>query len=173
MDLRLVGLAVLVLGVAVAAIWQVGRLVRGELGPLSRAEKGRGAPEDPSVPPQVVRTLQQRGLVTPAQLAQMSETERQLLFSSVTSVVSKEVETDAGPRLSGAHAVIHAERLPPLFCPTCGYRLERFTSTPPITGQCETCGAKVVVRRDGARILLTVLPKGEPDARRVDLRLEP
>ena len=52
-------------------------------------------------------------------------------------------------------------------------RVERFTSSPPITGQCETCRAKIVVRRDGARILLTVLPLDETDARRPDLRLEP
>jgi hypothetical protein len=31
----------------------------------------------------------------------------------------------------------------------------------------------VVVRRDGARILLTVIPNDEAEARKPDLRLEP
>jgi hypothetical protein len=173
MDLRLVGLAVLVLGAAFAVIWRAGRRLRGELGPLPGTEGTRGALERPSVPPEVARVLQQRGLATPAQLANMSETERQLLFSSVSGVITKEGEPDIGQRLSGARAVIRPDEFPALYCPTCGYRIERFTGTPPITGQCETCRAKVVVRRDGARILLTVLPKDETDARRPDIRLEP
>ncbi len=172
MDLRLLGLAVLVLGVAVAAIWRVGRSLRGELGP-SDTEGDRGTLHNPSVPPQVARALQQRGLATPAQLAHMTEMERQLLFSSMTSAINKEEEPDAGPRRSGARAAIRPEELPALYCPTCSYRIEQFSSTPPITGRCETCGAKVVVRRDGARILLTVLPKDETEGRRPDLRLEP
>jgi DNA-directed RNA polymerase subunit RPC12/RpoP len=53
---------------------------------------------------------------------------------------------------------VNTDELPALFCPLCSYRIERFTSVPPITGQCETCGAKVVVRRDAARLLLTVVP---------------
>jgi hypothetical protein len=173
MDLRLLGLAVLVLGFAVAAIWRVGRHLRGELGPRPGAE-GEGAPlKNATVPPPVARILQQRGLATPAQLSHMTEMERQLLFNSMTSAINKEVEPDSGPRASGARAAIRPEDLPALYCPTCSYRIERFSSTPPITGQCETCHAKVVVRRDGARILLTVLPKEEVDGRRPDLRLEP
>lgn len=172
MDLRLVGLAVLLLGVAFAVIWRVGRRLRGELGPLPGAE-GPGALARPSVPPEVARVLQQRGLATPAQLANMTETERQLLFSSVSSVIGKNEEPGIGPRPSGARAVIHSDDFPALYCPTCGYRVERFTSTPPITGQCETCHARIVVRRDGARILLTVLPLDDTDARRPDIRLEP
>lgn len=173
MDLRLVGLAVLLLGVAFAVIWRVGRRLRGELGPRPGTDALPGVQDEPPVPPQVARVLQQRGLATPAQLANMSEAERQLLFSSVSSVISKDEEPDVGPRLSGARAVIHSDDFPALYCPTCGYRIERFTSTPPITGQCETCGARVVVRRDGARILLTVVPRDETDGRRTDLRLEP
>ena len=173
MDLRLLGLAVLVLGLAVAAIWRVGRSLRGELGTGTGTDGARETLENPSVPPQVARMLQQRGLATPAQLAHMTEMERQLLFSSMTSAINKEADPEDGPRASGARAIIRPEELPTLYCPTCSYRIERFSSTPPITGRCETCGAKVVVRRDGARILLTVLPKDETEGRRPDLRLEP
>lgn len=173
MDLRLVGLAVFVLGVAVAVIWRAGRRLRGELGPASGTGGDRGPLANPSVPPQVARALQQRGLATPAQLAHMSELERQLLFSSMTEAINKEAEPDAGARRSGARAVISPDDLPALYCPTCSYRIERFSSTPPLTGQCETCGAKVVVRRDGARILLTVLPRDETAGRRRDIRPEP
>lgn len=172
MDLRLVGLAVLLLGVAFAVIWRAGRRLRGELDPLP-GPAGTGSPARPPVPPEVARVLQQRGLATPAQLANMSEEERQLLFSSVSNVIGAAEESDIGPRLSGARAVIHSDDFPALYCPTCGYRVERFTSTPPIIGQCETCRARIVVRRDGARILLTVVPRDEADGRRTDLRLEP
>jgi len=172
MDLRLVGLAVLLLGVAFAVIWRVGRRLRGELGPLS-GPAGTGSPARSQVPPEVARVLQQRGLATPAQLVNMSEAERQLLFSSVSSVIGAVEESESGPRLSGVRAVIHSRDLEALYCPACGYRIERFTSTPPITGQCETCRARIVVRRDGARLLLTVVPGDEVDGRRTDLRLEP
>lgn len=173
MDLRLLGLAVLLLGVAVAAIWRAGRRLRGELGQPNGADGERSSLQNLSVPPQAARVLQQRGLASPAQLAQMSETERQLLFSSVTDAINSESEPDTGPRPSGARPVIRPEDIPALYCPTCSYRIERFSSMPPITGRCETCGARIVVRRDGARILLTVLPKGETEGRRADLRLEP
>ena len=173
MDLRLLGLAVLLLGVAVAAIWRAGRRLRGELGQPNGADGERSSLQNLSVPPQAARVLQQRGLASPAQLAAMSETERQLLFSSVTDAINSESEPATGPRPSGARPVIRPEDIPALYCPTCSYRIERFSSMPPITGRCETCGARIVVRRDGARILLTVLPKGETEGRRADLRLEP
>ena len=175
MDLRLLGVAVLVLDFAVAAIWWVGRRLREVLGP-PRDIEGTSGPlaQKSSAPPQVARVLQQRGLATPAQLATMTEMERNLLFSSMASVIDKDEEPDAGNRLSaGTRTFIGPDELPKLYCPTCSYRIERFTSSPPITGQCETCGARIVVRRDGARILLTVLPKGETAGRRPDLRLEP
>ncbi len=174
MDLRLLGVALLVLGGAVAVIWWFGRKVRDHLGPVRGPQGLRetlGA--NPSVPPQVARALQQRGLATPAQLATMTEMERQLLFSSMASAINEEVEPATGARPASTRTFIRPEELPTLYCPTCSYRIERFSSSGPITGQCETCGAKVVVRRDGARILLTIMPKDDPEARRTDLRLEP
>ena len=161
MDLRLVAVAVLVLGVAVAVIWRAGRRLRSELGPLSAADGTRGTLERPSIPPQVARVLQQRGLATPAQLVNMSEMERQLLFSSVSELLTKEDEPDAPPRPSVTRELVRPDALPVLFCPACGYHLERFTSTPPVSGQCEMCRATVVVRRDGARLLLTVQPAAD------------
>ena len=154
MDLRLVGGAIVVLAGAVIAIWLIGRRMRAYLGPLpgSGASPARG----PSTPSQVVKELQARGLATPAQLANMTEMERQLLFSTMASAISRTADGDE--RLPGAArgSVMSLEELPPLFCPLCSFRIERFTSVAPITGQCETCGAAVVVRRDGARLLLTV-----------------
>lgn len=173
MDLRLVGVAVIVLAAAVIAIWLIGRRLRHELGP-TRTLGSAHPPLMPTanVPPQVVKALQQRGLATPAQLATMTEMERHLLFSSMATAINEEAESDASTR-NRARPVLRPEDLPTLYCPTCSYRIERFSSTLPITGQCETCGAKVVVRRDGGRILLTVLPKDDPLAARPDLRLEP
>jgi hypothetical protein len=172
MDLRLVGAAIVVLAAAVIAIWLVGRRLRSDLGPLRSIDAGPLS-TGPTVPPQVAKELQARGLVTAAQLANMTETERQLLFSTVAATIAREGEGDEAFRTTGARAAIRPEDIPTLFCPMCGYHIERFGSTPPITGQCETCGTKVVVRRDGARLLLTVLTKGgDPMARRAPLRLE-
>jgi len=170
MDLRLVVAAIVVLAAAVIAIWLIGRRMRADLGPQRRS--GSPLVSGPSVPPQVARELQARGLVTAAQLANMTETERQLLFSTVAATIAREDEGDEAFRTTGARAAIRPEDIPTLYCPMCGYHIERFGSTPPITGQCETCGTKVVVRRDGSRLLLTVLAKGDPTARRSPLRLE-
>jgi len=173
MDLRLVGIAVIVLAAAVIAIWMAGKRLRGELGPARPA----GA-RDPLLPPagvpsQVVKALQQRGLATPAQLATMTEMERHLLFSTMSRTINQEAEGEPDTRPTAVRAFIRPDELPTLYCPTCSYRIERFSSTPPITGKCETCGARVIVRRDGVRIILTVLPRDEGDARRPDVRPAP
>ncbi len=172
MDLRLVGSAIVVLAGAVIAIWLIGRRLRSDLGPIHQGGGVPLMPTGPSVPPQVVKELQARGLVTPAQLANMTELERQLLFSTMAGTIAREAEGEDAPRASIGRPVIRPEELPTLFCPICSYRIEQFSSTPPITGQCETCGAKVVVRRDATRILLTVLPKEDTPPKRPDLRLE-
>lgn len=171
MDLRLVGAAIVVLAAAVIAIWLVGRRLRSDLGPLRSSGAGPIA-TGPSVPPQMAKELQARGLVTSAQLANMTEMERQLLFSTVATTIARDGEGDEAFRTTGARAAIRPEDIPTLYCPMCGYHIERFGSAPPITGQCETCGTKVVVRRDGARLLLTVLTKGDASARRTPLRLD-
>jgi hypothetical protein len=175
MDLRLLGVSLLVLGLAVAAIWWVGRRMREVLGPARTAEDINAIAARASLPPQVVKELQHRGLATPGQLAGMTEMERRLLFSTMAKAIQKEIappEPDTGARGVGARAFIRPDELPTLFCPTCSYRIERFTSTPPLTGMCETCGARVIVRRDGMRILLTVLPKDDTDDRRAELRAD-
>lgn len=171
MDLRLVGAAVVVLAVAFYAIWWAGRRLRSELGAPRSGARTPLTP-DASVPSQVVKALQQRGLATPAQLANMSEMERHLLFSSMASAIREEADTEEKALSPSARAFVRPEELPTLYCPTCSYRIERFSSTPPITGQCETCGAKVVVRRDAGRILLTVLPKDDGDGKKPELRIE-
>jgi hypothetical protein len=170
MDLRLVGAAIVVFAAAVIGIWIAGRRLRGDLGSLRSS--GDPPASGPSVPPQVAKELQARGLATSAQLANMTETERQLLFSTVAGAITREAEGDDAFRTVGARALIRPEDIPTLFCPLCGYHLERFGATPPITGQCETCGTKVVVRRDATRLLLTVLPKDDTTVRRPPLRLE-
>ncbi len=172
MDLRLVGAAIVVLAAAVIAIWLVGRRLRSDLAPL-HSNGGSPLASGPGVPPQVAKELQARGLVTSAQLANMTETERQLLFSTVAGAIAREAEGDDAFRTVGARAAIRPEDIPTLYCPLCGYHIERFGATPPITGQCETCGTKVVVRRDAGRFLLTVLPRDNASPRRLDLRREP
>jgi len=168
MDFRLVVAAIVVLAAAVIAIWMAGRRLRGDLGPPRTSDLG--APSEPGPSPSVVKELQARGLVTPAQLARMTDTERQLLFSTVSSAIAREPDGVGAPRSSGARAVIRPDELPTIYCPLCSYRIEAFSSAPPITGQCETCGVKVIVRRDAQRILLTVLEREDKAPRRVDFR---
>lgn len=168
MDFRLVVAAIVVLAAAVVAIWMAGRRLRRDLGPTRSTDLSVSA--KPSVSSGVVKELQARGLVTPAQLANMSDTERQLLFSTVSSAISRPSDGESAPRSSMARPVIRPEELPAIFCPLCSYRIEAFSSTPPITGQCETCGAKVVVRRDEKRILLTVLERDDKAPRRPNPR---
>ncbi len=171
MDLRLVGAALVVLGAAVGIIIWYSRRLRGVLGANS-SDARDPLMAAPGVPSQVAKALQQRGLATPAQLANMTEMERHLLFSTMASTIQKDAEQESTTQPPSARAFIRAEELPTLYCPTCSYRIERFSSTPPLTGQCETCGARVIVRRDGGRILLTVLPREEGPARRSDARPE-
>jgi hypothetical protein len=174
MDLRLVGVAIVVLAAAVIAIWLIGRRLRNDLGPARSAPGlGAAAAPGPSIPSHVVKELQARGLATPAQLATMSEMERQLLFSTVASAIAREAEGDVALRSVGARTAIRPADIPTLYCPLCGYHIERFGAAPPISGQCETCGAKVVVRRDAERLLLTVLPRANDSPGRRDLRREP
>jgi hypothetical protein len=172
MDLRLVGAAIVVLAAAVIAIWLVGRRVRADLGPLRTEGSSDPLAPGPGAPSQVVRELQARGLATSAQLANMTETERQLLFSTVAGAMAREADGDDAFQTVGARAAIRPEDIPTLYCPICGYHIERFGAMPPVTGQCETCGTKVVVRRDAGRLLLTVLTKSDGAARRPPLRLE-
>ncbi|MBW7932439.1 MAG: hypothetical protein H3C62_02260 [Gemmatimonadaceae bacterium] len=164
MDLRLVGSAVVVLGAAVIAIWVIGRRMRAHLG-LTGNSKSAPMPDLrlPDASPPVARELQARGLVTSAQLATMTEAERTLLFSTMAGAVGRAPVPQVVP--PSARGAVRAQELPPLHCPLCSFRIERFTSTPPITGQCETCGTRVVVRRDGARLLLTVMPSSPGDGR--------
>ena len=171
MDLRLVGFAVVIFGAAVGFIWWYTRRLRRDLGPVRQA----GAREPlipPSVPPQVVKALQQRGLASPAQLANMTEMERHLLFSTMANSIKQDVDGEEAAVPPSARRFIRPDELPTLYCPSCSFRIERFSSTPPITGKCETCGARVIVRRDGPRILLTVLPRDEGEPPRPSERLE-
>ncbi len=169
MDFRLVVGAIIVLAGAVIAIWLAGRRLRRDLGAARSTELG--LPGGANVPTGIAKDLQARGLVTPAQLATMTETERQLLFSTMAGAITREADSAPVPRASGARPVIRPEDLPTIFCPLCSYRIEQFSSTPPITGQCETCGAKVIVRRDEQRILLTVIEQNDQPPRRLDSRL--
>ena len=102
MDLRLLGLSVLVLGIAIGVIWWVGKRVRSELGSVRHTQDLRDAVSArPAVRPQVAKLLTQRGLVTPAQLAAMSEAERQLLFATMAATIEKEPEPRGGGPTSG------------------------------------------------------------------------
>ena len=162
MDLRLLALAVLVLGIAVGIIWWVGRRARSNLDAVrTAANMVDSLLINPSVPSRAAKALQQRGLATPAQLATMTDTERRLLFATMAAAIDKKSEPEGQGVTAGA-GVSPAE-LTTLSCPTCGFRIERLGNTLPMTVRCATCGVKVLARRDGTRIVLTVVPNDETD----------
>jgi len=171
LDLRLVGAAVLILGAAVGVIWRVGHRRRGA--ELGRPAAGEAPRARSSVPTPVIDALHERGLDTPAHLANMTELERHVLFSTMARTIDQEARRKNAVPLTSALPFIRPDELPTLYCPTCSDRIERFSSTPPLTSRCDTCGAVVIVRRDAGRIMLTVVPRDIASTRRPEGEQEP
>jgi hypothetical protein len=76
--------AVVVLGLAIAGIAWFGHVVRGELGRgASRAGGGALAASLEMIPPALMKEAIARGMVSPSQLAAMSDQERTFLLASL------------------------------------------------------------------------------------------
>jgi hypothetical protein len=81
---RFLVLAIVMLALAAGAIKWAGRALRSQLGAgARRSGKPFSATMVADVPQALVRKALERGLVTPAQIAGMSEEERRFVFASL------------------------------------------------------------------------------------------
>jgi hypothetical protein len=164
--------AIVTLTFAAIVIKWAGSLLRGQLGAgvLRRAGDFR-AGTTASVPPALVREALEKGLVTPARLAGMSETERQFLFASLGNKLGGGGPAVPVPALplpsplmptddveSARLAAAFAREGPKVHCPGCGTRLE-LPAFPPLVSTCRQCGTRSALRNDeGDRYVLNVTP---------------
>ena len=169
-DLRYVGTAVFLLGVAWGLIKWVGHTIRGQLGPgmPSREDAAPIAHVD-AVPPALVKQAIERGLVTAAQLASMKPGERLFLFASLAprlaspeaSVVAGGLAARGQRAISGAEfgmAAMPANERLHVHCPMCGEMLD-LPAFVPYVAHCAACGGKTSVREaEEGHLLLHVLP---------------
>lgn len=176
--------ALAVLGLAFAGIVWVGKTIRGELGTgnsRSREPAGPGALE--RVPPPVMKEAIARGLVVPAQLAAMSETERAFLFASLEQKLAAGAPAEApahaapAPAPAPAHqpaasrppadvpaamrAILEKEKLR-AWCAMCGTELE-LPAFPPLIARCASCGMRSAIRpEEGGRYVVNLSPPPKP-----------
>ena len=88
---KFLGIAVVMLMVAIASIRVITVSIRQRLGPGSRAGGKSFAPQHAeSVPQDLVKEALARGLVTPSQLANMSDDERHFVFVSLRKTLRDE-----------------------------------------------------------------------------------
>ena len=88
---KFLGIAVLMLILAVASIRVITVSIRQRLGPGSPAARKSFAPQHAeSVPQDLLKEALARGLVTPSQLANMSNEERQFVFVSLRKTLRDE-----------------------------------------------------------------------------------
>ena len=88
---KLLGIAVVMLIVSIASIRIITVSIKQRLGPGSRAGGKSFAPQHAeSVPPDLLKEALARGLVTPSQLANMSNEERQFVFVSLRKTLRDE-----------------------------------------------------------------------------------
>ena len=88
---KFLGIAVVMLIVAVASIRVITVSIKQRLGLGSRAGRKSFAPQpDESVPQDLLKEALARGLVTPSQLANMSREERQFVFVSLRKTLRDE-----------------------------------------------------------------------------------
>ena len=88
---KFLGIAVMMLIIAVASIRVITVSIRQRLGPGSRAAGKSFAPQHvESVPQDLLKEALARGLLTPSQLANMSDEERQFVFVSLRKTLRDE-----------------------------------------------------------------------------------
>ena len=88
---KFLGIAVLMLIIAVASMRVITVSIRQRLGPGSRAAgKAFASQHAESVPPDLLKEALARGLVTPSQLANMSDDERHFVFDSLRKTLRDE-----------------------------------------------------------------------------------
>lgn len=162
-------IAFIVLGLAIAGMVWVGKVIRGELG--SGAERGAnnaGLAMLEQISPAMMKEAIAKGLVVPSQLAGMTEMERTFLFASLKQQLAPSpapapaaaprpaavVPADVPPAML---AILNAEKFR-AWCPMCGTELQ-LPTFPPLLARCTNCGMKSAIRNEeGGRYVVIVSP---------------
>ena len=127
------------------AIRWTGRNLRSQIGER-RPNAQRNA-----LSPLEVDAIVARRLATPVELFNMSAAEQRLLAETAIAMVTA---TQQIPTLA-------IDSTPPrAFCPHCGTFVENWPAQVPWRCECATCGAAIVLRRDGQRVVLSYTPRG-------------
>ena len=174
-EVKYLGVAVFMLGIAWGIIKWVGRAIREQLGPgMTAADDAASIEHIDTVPPALVKQAIERGLVTSAQLAAMKPMERQFLFASLAPrLASPSADlVAAGGDASKVHRPMNGaeygmasmptnDRLH-VYCPMCGEMLD-LPAFSPYVAHCEKCGGKTSVREaEEGHLLLHVVPGRSP-----------
>lgn len=143
-----------------ALIRRAGRELRAQVSPRVEAKRSTGL-SHPASP--VARTVVQKGLVSPAQLAAMTSAEREFFLAAAGARLGE----GTGPRLVRARDG-SAEPAPPpqvtsaalvtatIHCPVCRTPIGKRTEAPIQLARCPGCTRRVAARVDEERLVVTV-----------------
>jgi hypothetical protein len=140
-------IAFAVLGLAVAGILWMGRVIRGELG--SSGTRGTD-PRRPAAPKRVPPAMMKKEPIVRGQAAPA------VPVAAVVPVApaARALPVDVPPAM---RAILDAER-PRFWCPMCGTELQ-LPTFPPLVSRCSTCGKKSAIRaEEGGRYVVNVSP---------------
>ncbi|MFN0100355.1 MAG: hypothetical protein ACKVS7_16945 [Gemmatimonadaceae bacterium] len=127
----------------ITLMWLVGRMVKRHIAGGDAASKGG----DRMLLSQMeIDAIVSRGLATPAELFLMEPERQRILAQTALMLVTAAQQTPGG--LQGSAA-------PESWCPACGTKVENFPERLPWKATCVRCGSELVLRRDGARLLLS------------------
>jgi len=180
-------IAIVVLGLSIAGVLWVGRVIRGELGASGqRGANAAGLAMLEQISPAMMKEAIAKGLVVPSQLATMTEAERMFLFASLKQKLAAAAAAAPAPAAAvpatnhpliaapappaaalppdlppAMVAILNAEKLR-IWCPMCGTELQ-LPTFPPLIARCTTCGVKAAVRsEEGGRYVVNVSPPPRP-----------
>lgn len=155
-------IALALLGLALAGIVWVGRVIRGELGSSgTRGADSKGSATAKRVPPAMMRKeavaqSQAAPAVPGAVVAPVVPAAPAAQASSVAPVASAALAlaSDIPPAM---REILNAEK-PRFWCPLCGTELQ-LPTFPPLVSRCSRCGMKSVIRaEEGGRYVVIVSP---------------
>lgn len=128
---------------SIMLMWLVGRMVKRHIAGGDAAGKAGGRMSLSQVE---IDAIVSRGLATPAELFLMEPERQRILAQTALMLVTAAQQTPGA--LQGTTA-------PDAWCPACGTKVENFPDRLPWKARCVQCESELVLRRDGARLLLS------------------
>lgn len=124
-------------------MWLVGRMVKRH---IAGGDAGSKSGDRMRLSQTEIDAIVARGLATPAELFLMEPERQRILAQTALMMVTAARETPGG---------LHSAAAPDSWCPACGTKVENFPERLPWKAACVQCGSELVLRRDGARLLLS------------------